>query len=60
MRDSESVLELSYIAQVTGWWTVQPDVQFIFQPGGNVPDPNDPTKPVPDAVVLGVRTAISF
>jgi porin len=60
VRDSESVLELSYIAQVTGWWTVQPDVQFIFQPGGNVPDPNDPTKPVPDAMALGVRTAISF
>ncbi len=60
VRDSESVLEFSYIAQVTGWWTVQPDAQFIFQPGGNVPDPDDPAKPVPDAVVLGVRTAVSF
>lgn len=62
LRDSETVVELTYDARICGWWRVQPDVQFIFNPGGNVADPNDPTgqSAIPDATVLGVRTAISF
>ena len=62
LRDSETVVELTYDARICGWWRIQPDVQFVFNPGGNVADPNDPTgqSAIPDATVLGVRTAISF
>jgi porin len=62
VRDYEMAVELTYRAQVTPWWTVQPDLQFILHPGGHVPDPTDPVglRPTRDAVVLGVRTAIVF
>jgi porin len=62
IEDAETVLEITYIAQVTPWCSLQPDVQLVFQPGGNVPDPSDPTgtSAVPDAVVLGVRTTVAF
>ena len=62
LRDSETVVELTYDARICGWWRIQPDVQFVFSPGGNAADPNDPTGQgaIPDAAVLGVRTAISF
>jgi len=62
VRDHEMALELTYRAQLTPWWTVQPDLQVIFHPGGHVPDPTDPTgtRAIRDAVVLGVRTGITF
>jgi len=54
------VFELSYIAQLAPWWTLQPDVQYIVRPGGNVPDPNDGSKTVGSAFVIGARTTINF
>jgi porin len=41
---------------------VQPDLQFIFHPGGHVAEPTDPTatRAIRDAVVIGVRTGIAF
>ena len=62
VRDHEMALELTYRAQVTPWWTLQPDLQFIAHPGGHVSDPADPTgnRAIRDALILGVRTGISF
>jgi porin len=62
VRDYEMAIELTYRAQVTPWWTVQPDLQVILHPGGHVPDPTGPsgTRPIRDAVVAGVRTTIAF
>jgi porin len=60
IRDAETVFELSYLAQITPWWTVQPDIQYIIHPGGNVPDPNNPNRVVGDALLMGVRTTIKF
>jgi len=62
VRDYEMALELTYRAQMTPWWTLQPDLQVIFHPGGHVSDPTDPTgvRAIRDAVVLGVRTSLSF
>jgi len=62
IRDFETVLEVTYKAQLAPWWSVQPDLQLIFHPGANVARPNDPngTLAMPNAMVLGVRTAIAF
>jgi porin len=60
IRSAETVFELSYIAQIAPWWTIQPDIQYIVRPGGNVPDPNDPTRTVGNAFVIGGRTTITF
>jgi len=54
----EVVLELSYQGQLDPWFTVQPDLQYIFNPSGGVLDPND--SPRRDALVLGLRSAITF
>jgi porin len=60
VRDFETVVELSYLAQVRPWLLVQPDLQYVIHPGGNVPNPNSPPAPIPNALVLGLRTTITF
>jgi porin len=52
-RDFEAVLELNYSAQIIPGWTVQPDFQYIWHPGGGVPG-------VSDAAVFGVRTVVNY
>jgi porin len=59
-RTSEVVLEATYQVQLAPWWTLQPDFQYVFNPGGGIPNPNQPTKRVGGAVVLGLRTGITF
>lgn len=49
---SERILELAYTAQLTPWFYVRPDAQFIFRPGGASENS--------DAVVLGGEIGITF
>ena len=49
---AETVVEATYKAQITPWWTVQPDFQYIFNPSGE--------NGSHDATILGVRTSITF
>jgi porin len=51
---NETVLEATYQAPVTNWLTLQPDVQFVFNPGAGVPGPFG-RAPLPDALVIGMR-----
>ncbi len=60
IRTNETVLELTYQAAVTPWLTVQPDFQYIFNPGGGQPSVNDPTRKAADAAVLGMRGVVVF
>jgi porin len=62
IRDDESVIELTYMAQVTPWWQVQPDLQYVVHPGGHAPLPNEPAqnRTIGNATVLGLRTTITF
>ncbi len=62
IRSSEMLLEATYIARLAPGWTIQPDLQYIRRPGGNLPDPRDPNgvKTVGNSVVLGLRTLIRF
>jgi porin len=60
IRDAETVLEMTYQAQITPWWALQPDFQYVFSPGGGIPDPDQPSKRIGDAAVLGLRTTITF
>ncbi|HEY1507033.1 MAG TPA: carbohydrate porin [Stellaceae bacterium] len=60
IRDNESMIEVMYRVQATPWWTLQPDLQFIRHPGADVPLSAQPTKPVPSALVFGLRSAVLF
>ena len=59
VRNYESVLEISYTAEIMGGWTLQPDFQYFWNPGGNVPDETG-LRSVDNATVLGLRTSISY
>ncbi len=56
----ETVLELSYQAQVLAWLQVQPDMQYVITPGGGIPDPGRPGQLVGSAAVFGLRTVATF
>lgn len=61
VRNQETVFELSYGSQITPWLIVQPDVQYIIHPGGNVPNPESATSDtVGNALIVGVRSYITF
>lgn len=61
VRDHETVIEVSYQAQVTPWFVVQPDIQYIVHPGGLVADPDDASSgTVDDALVVGTRASLTF
>jgi porin len=61
LRNYELVVELPYQALVVDGWTIQPDFQYIFHPGGGVIDPINPfIGRIPDAAVFALRTAIVF
>lgn len=50
--EDESALELFYTVQVTPAVKIKPDLQFVFNPGGD--------KAIDDAVVGGLRVEIAF
>lgn len=49
---AEMVLEFTYQAQITSWLVLQPDLQYIINPGG--------TQDLNNALVIGARAAITF
>jgi len=50
--DYESVLELYYRAQITGWVEISPSIQYVANPGGD--------GSAGDAVVVGIRALMRF
>ena len=52
-RNYEALIEICYTFQINPGLSIQPDFQYIFQPGGNVAGQKD-------ATVVGARTSISF
>jgi porin len=49
---AEMVIEFTYQAAITPWLTIQPDLQYIINPGG--------TSDLGDALVIGGRASIVF
>jgi len=52
-RDYESLVEICYTFQINGGWSLQPDFQYVWNPGGGVAG-------VDNAAVIGARSTISF
>ena len=59
-QTTEELIELTYQAQVTGWLVVQPDLQYVINPGGGVPDPNDPIHTLRNEFIAGARAVVTF
>lgn len=51
-RGLEMVFEASYQWQISPWFAVQPDLQYIVQPGGSTA--------IPNALVLGLSVSVDF
>ncbi|MCP3705793.1 carbohydrate porin [Paraburkholderia sp. CNPSo 3274] len=59
VRTQETALEATYQYQVTPWWILQADAQYTFNAGAGQ-NPQDPTAPLRNTFVIGVRTNITF
>jgi porin len=58
-RNYELLFELNYAAQITPWWVIQPDLQYIVHPNGGQ-NPNDATQGFSHAFLAGVRSTFTF
>jgi porin len=56
----ETLIEATYQVQITPWWQVQPDIQYVVNPGGGIPDPVSPERRLRNELVVGVRTNVTF
>ncbi len=56
----ETLVELTYLAQVARWLALQPDLQYIVHPGGGLLDPADPRHLIRNELVAGVRAVVTF
>ncbi len=52
LSDHETVVEIAYRAQLRPWWSLQPGVLVVLHPGSSAA--------TPDAVVLGMRSSLTF
>jgi porin len=52
LADSEKVIEFGHRFQLTKWSYIQPDLQWVIDPGG--------TGDIPNAVVIGAEMGVTF
>ncbi|MBV8739732.1 MAG: carbohydrate porin [Alphaproteobacteria bacterium] len=55
----EPIIEATYRARLTPWFKLQPDVQYVINPGAGIPIPGHST-PLKNALVLGLRMTVNF
>lgn len=56
----ETLFEATYQAQATPWLVVQPDIQYVINPGGGITDPDDTTHKLKNELVVGARAVVTF
>lgn len=59
IRNYESLLEVSYTANIVPGLSIQPDLQYFWNPGGGVADSSG-TEPVENAFVAGFRSTVNY
>ena len=55
----EPIIEATYRARLTPWLKVQPDLQYVINPGAGIPTARNPA-PLKNALVTGVRVTVNF
>ncbi len=56
LPDYEGAVEISYKAQLTAWWTLQPSIQWVLHPGGRT----DLARQPGDAVAFILQSTLRF
>jgi len=59
VQTSETFVEATYQYQVTPWWQLQPDAQYVFKPDAGALNP-DTNQEIKNEAVVGIRTNILF
>ncbi len=59
VRSKETFVEVTYQYAMTPWWQIQPDFQYVFNPGAGTANPVTGQR-IQNEAVLGVRTNIAF
>ncbi len=59
VRGSEEFVELTYQYQLTPWCQLQPDFQYVFDPGAGILNPNSGHR-LKNEAVLGLRMNLQF
>jgi len=60
VQGTEELIELTYRAQVNPWLTLQPDLQYVINPGAGVQDPDDQPRNIRNEIVVGCRGVVTF
>lgn len=55
----EMIIEATYRLQPQKWFALQPDLQYVINPGAGIPTAQN-TAPLKNALVLGVRVTVNF
>lgn len=58
IQSGETYLEATYQRQIRPWWQLQPDIQYVINPGAGIADPAAPLRGLRNELVIGVRTNI--
>jgi len=58
-QGGETFIEAMYQYQATPWWQLQPDFQYVFNPGAGTLNPNTGQR-IGNEAVIGLRTNILF
>ena len=56
---NDTVLEATYLCQVCPWLQLQPDAQYVINPGAGIPSASS-HRPLKNAFISGLRTNIQF
>ncbi len=60
VRGAETFIEATYLWQALPAVQLQPDMQYIINPGAGIANPNAPTQKIKNEFVIGVRTNLTF
>ena len=60
VRSNETFVEATYQYAAAPWLQLQPDVQYIMNPGGGVANPTSVDQRIKNELVFGLRTNILF
>ena len=60
IRSGETVIEVTYLYQLTPAVILQPDFQYVFHPGAGLANPNMPNQAIKNEAVIGLRATLTF